>query len=669
MLTARSDNELVTDELAAIEEGKQAQQPVVCALSLHVTKSFEDAKMFRETVGISNRLLKSRRLKAGKYSPEQAAAIALKGGTQLFFNVTEQKCEAAEAWLTDVLTPTDDRSWDIRPTPIPTLPGDMGEAILQAAVQQFAHLEAFTPEDIDARGLMVQEYATQMYDEMLKQLSEEAQEINDRMSQKMADQTIEGGWAEAVGEFVNDLVTYPTAILKGPVMVQKKVLAYENGEPVVKEEIVPTWKCVDPMNFYPGPNARNVEESYLCEILYIDKANLSLMRGVPGWNVDAINAVLSMNQQSITNPPDQDLSIHTEKATLEDRDDIYNNGIAVGSVSAVEFWGNVPGWMLKQWGSKEAIADDFAYYPVQCIKVGNLVLLAKLNADPLSRRPYFADSFVRNKNSIWGLASIPEKMEDCQDGVNGTQRALMNNQALASGPMQAVDLDAILPQYIPTINNIAPWKVIGYSSSKSGGRDPVKWFQPKSNSAELINTSDWYEKKADDRTLIPSYVTGDQDIGGAGQTASGLSMLMGAASRGIKRVIKSTDKYVTRPAIERLYNQNMLDPNIDKNCKGDAQVIARGALALLVKEQTQLRRQEFLALTNNPTDLAIIGVEGRATVLREVAKALDIPVDKVVPSEEALRQQHNAEMQRQGVGPDGQPLTPDQPKPQQEAAQ
>jgi hypothetical protein len=111
----------------------------------------------------------------------------------------------------------------------------------------------------------------------------------------------------------------------------------------------------------------------------------------------------------------------------------------------------------------------------------------------------------------------------------------------------------------------------------------------------------------------------------------------------------------------------MLDPNVDENCKGDAQVVARGALALLVKEQTQLRRAEFLALTNNPTDMAIIGIEGRATVLREVAKALDIPVDKVVPSEEVLRKQHTEEMERQGSGPDGQPLDPQQQQ-QQEVA-
>jgi transcription initiation factor TFIID subunit TAF12 len=37
--------------------------------------------------------------------------------------------------------------------------------------------------------------------------------------------------------------------------------------------------------------------------------------------------------------------------------------------------------------------------------------------------------------------------------------------------------------------------------------------------------------------------------------------------------------------------------------------------------------------------MEIIGKEGRAELLREVAKGLDIPVDRIVPSREDLQQQ------------------------------
>jgi hypothetical protein len=67
----------------------------------------------------------------------------------------------------------------------------------------------------------------------------------------------------------------------------------------------------------------------------------------------------------------------------------------------------------------------------------------------------------------------------------------------------------------------------------------------------------------------------------------------------------------------------------------------------------------------NPVDMQIIGIEGRAQVLRESAKSLDLNVDKVVPSESVMRAKSQAaqqqaaaqqQMQPQGGQPqEGQP--------------
>jgi len=74
----------------------------------------------------------------------------------------------------------------------------------------------------------------------------------------------------------------------------------------------------------------------------------------------------------------------------------------------------------------------------------------------------------------------------------------------------------------------------------------------------------------------------------------------------------------------------------DKDCKGDLQVVARGALSLVTKDSQMQRQQQFLAATANPIDMQIIGLDGRAAVLRETAKALDMNVDKIVPSATTL---------------------------------
>ena len=633
MLDIKNNNQLEAEEKAAIDASEQEEQPVITSLAAYVRKAFTDAELHRQSNDVTSRLLASRRLKSGKYDAEKLQAIQQKGGTQLFFNITETKCEAFEAWMADVFAPTGDRAWDVSPTPIPALPTNISQNVVEATIAQFQNsADEPVPEQ-------VMQYATDLYDETLRLMFDEAKERCDRMIRKMEDQTLEGGFNDAFVQFVSDLGTYPSAIFKGPVFTRKQRLKWVDNKVEVVDEIIPTWACVDPMSFYPGPNARHVNESYICELIDYDRRVLSEMRGVEGWNTKAIEEALEMSAGILGSAGGlggENVIGSMESASLEDRAIDHNAGLPDATISAVEFWGSIPGKMLTEWGMK-GIEDPFKYYEVNCVLIKHIVVRAVLNPDPLGRRPYYVTSFIKNKNSLWGLKSIPEKMEDCQEGVNGAQRNMLNNLAIASGPQVAVDIDAIPPEHVPTLTRIWPWKVWPFRGTKTQGRNPITFFQPNSNADELIRVSEYYENKSDDRTLIPRYVYGNENLGGAAQTASGLSMLMNAASRGIKRVIKNVDRDVLRIAIDRLYTWNMLYLE-DESLKGDAQIISRGALALLIREQTQLRRQEFLNMTNNPTDLQIVGIEGRASLLREVAKGLDMPVEKVIPNEEELKQ-------------------------------
>ena len=96
--------------------------------------------------------------------------------------------------------------------------------------------------------------------------------------------------------------------------------------------------------------------------------------------------------------------------------------------------------------------------------------------------------------------------------------------------------------------------------------------------------------------------------------------------------------------------------------KGDVQVIAKGAINLAVKETVNARRIEFLNATANPIDVEITGLEGRATILREVAKGLQMPVDEIVPSKEKSDLQPRTQPQQQpGQTPASPQATPTQP--------
>ena len=138
---------------------------------------------------------------------------------------------------------------------------------------------------------------------------------------------------------------------------------------------------------------------------------------------------------------------------------------------------------------------------------------------------------------------------------------------------------------------------------------------------------------ADDHSGIPAYLYGDLNVHGAGRTSSGLSMLMGSAGKGIRQVIMYIDADAIKPIIERQFIYNMrYDP--DERIKGDVNIVPRGAANLATKEQMNARRVEFLTATANPIDAEIMGRDGRAAVLRELAKSLQLPFEEIVPTRE-----------------------------------
>ena len=224
-------------------------------------------------------------------------------------------------------------------------------------------------------------------------------------------------------------------------------------------------------------------------------------------------------------------------------------------------------------------------------------------------------------------------MRDCQDTINATARALQNNAALASGPLVVVDLDSLEPGQKP--DKLKPWAMFQYRSLQvPGSKSPFTFHDIPMRTRELLEMIEHWSQQADDRTLIPRYTHGNEEVGGAGETASGLSMLMTAAARGMSLVIARTDKDIIKPTLTRLYNWLMQygDPKL----RGDAQVVPRGLLASIVKHENQVRQLEFLQVMNNPLDQQYIGIEQRATVAREWASGLGLPIEKVVPTEDEM---------------------------------
>jgi hypothetical protein len=176
-------------------------------------------------------------------------------------------------------------------------------------------------------------------------------------------------------------------------------------------------------------------------------------------------------------------------------------------------------------------------------------------------------------------------------------------------------------------------------------------------SQELLMMFDKSRQLADEATGIPSYTHGSGAVGGVGRTASGMSMLMGAAAQNIKAVVRNIDDYLLAPLGKSLFAFNM-QFNFDKEFIGDLAVKARGTESLMRNEVRSQRLLQFMQMTANPQMAPFVKYD---YILRELAASMDLDEDKILndPREAVIQQKMMAEIQA---------MMPQQPAPPSGAA-
>jgi len=617
------------DEEATAKALQERQnQPMMLGLSEHVRMCWDVAKIAKKP--IEDEMLRALRQRNGQYEPDKLSQIKQQGGSEIYMMITEVKCRAAESWLRDILLDSGTPPWDIVPTPIPDLsPLDRREIQDIFASEVLTMLQENQKAPSKEEMAQIKEMVSQDYRFKVLQ---DAQNRADKMKLKIEDQFAQGGWADSFNDFITDLVTFPCAFIKGPIVRRQRTLGWKTvmGKTIVEptERLAPEFERVDPFRIYPEPGITRIEEGYLFEHHPLSRSDLSDLIGVPGYDEDAIRRILDEGSGPSWINEDVELVKNEEERKF------YSYMRPTDVFDALEFWGKVSGKMLREWGlTEEEIPDEAQEYDANVWMIGNYVIKAVLNYDPLGQKPYCKTSFIKCPGAFWGKG-IPEIIEDIQNVCNAAARALVNNMGIASGPQVEVNLERIPPN--EDITQMSPWKIWQVTNDPMGSSAPaVRFTQPEDNASTLVAVYDKFARLADDHSGIPAYLYGNTDVQGAGRTSSGLSMLMGAAGKGIRQVVGHIDGDVIKPIVQRQFVYNMRYDE-DESIKGDVQVVARGAVNLAVKETVNVRRIEFLNATANEIDMSIMGRDGRAAILREVAKGLQMPVDELIPSRDKL---------------------------------
>lgn len=656
------------DQLYKEEETQREQETAMAQASPLVSNlvSYFNERWFlaREAKRpVASRMRDNLRQRQGIYDADVLQKIKAQGGSDIYANITNVKCRAATAWLRDALLGDgNDKPWGITPSPIPELPEDLQADALYDAQQRIVQAQMM---GIPIDPNEAPEIARKALAQVRAELRENARREAELTEQAIEDTLDGGGFHAAFSDVLDDLVTYPAAILKGPILRKRVDLVWARtpqgwiASPA--EKLVVEYERVSPFDLFPAPWSMDIEDGYIIQRHRLSRSTIASFIGLPGYNEDAVRAVLKDHDDGGTSNW-LGMGIRGEDTTIPVSTD-PKTGLATTykteMVDALELWDNIPGRLLIEWGiPAEQIPDPDLEYAANVWKIKNWILKATLNHDPVGKKPYSKTSYERVPGMFWGMG-IPDLIKDPQDVANAALRSLVNNMGLSSGPQVQVNIER-LPEG-SKITQMYPWKIWQAVSDPLGSTAPaVQFFDVPSHANELMAIYQEASNLADEFSGIPKYLTGEGKTGGAARTASGLSMLIGNASKLIKSVTANVDRLIesvitkTHVFLITQMNQHQL--------AGDIGIVVRGSEAILQKDNMALRRAEFLQMTGNPVDMQIVGIEGRANILKEQAKLLGMNPDDIVKDGEQLRAEQAmamAAMQQQaGAVPNGENTTP-----------
>ena len=429
------------------------------------------------------------------------------------------------------------------------------------------------------------------------------------MQKQIHDQLEESNANKHLRSTAFEMALFGTGVMKGPFAVDKEYPNWDDeGEysPVFKT--VPQVSHVSVWNFFPDPDANNMDEAqYVIERHKLSRTQLRALKKRPHFRSQVIEDAIAMGE-------------NYNKEYWEDDLSDYSPEHAIARFEVLEYWGTADVSMLKdQQIEIPDELDDFDEVQINAWICNNKVIRMVLNPFKPAKIPYMAAPYELNPYSFFGVG-IAENMDDTQTLMNGFMRMAVDNAVLSGNLLIEIDETNLVPGQDLSVY---PGKIFRRQGGAMGQAIFGTKFPNVAN--ENMQLFDKARVLADESTGLPSFSHGQTGVSGVGRTASGISMLMNAASGGIKNVIKNVDDYLLRPLGEGLFRFNM-QFNYDKNTKGDLEVKARGTESLMANEVRSQRLMQFLQVASNQ---ALAPFAKFQYVIREIAKSLDLDPDKV----------------------------------------
>ena len=438
-----------------------------------------------------------------------------------------------------------------------------------------------------------------------------------------------------------------TGIIKGPFTFNKTLHRYNlsgngNSREYAPEFVkVPRIEFCSVWDFYPDPNARSMDEcEYVIHRHRLNRQQFKDLINRPFFSREKILECLEMGGNYTKQSWETDLDL--ENNTYGD--------IEKYRYEVLEYWGTVDAFTAREYGLEidEAI-EDTTDIQVNIWTVRGKVIRIVENPFKPFRIPYQAFTYEKNPYQFFGIG-VPENMDDAQSIMNGHARMAIDNLALAGNLVFDIDESAL-------VNNqsmeVFPGKIFKRQAGVPG--QAIYGIKFPNTAPENMQMFDKFRQLADESTGIPSYSHGQTGVQSMTRTASGMSMLMGAASLNIKTVIKNIDDSLIKPLGESMFQWNMQFYEGELPIIGDFEVKATGSSSLMRKEVRSQRLTMFLQTIQNPQIAPFVRI---SEVIKELAYSLDLDPDEILNSKDEA-EIHAKIIGYQNVNQGTSPQTPD----------
>mgnify|MGYP001206137836 FL=1 len=443
-----------------------------------------------------------------------------------------------------------------------------------------------------------------------------AKEAARKMEKLIHDQLLDASAVSELRKGIFEQCLLGTGIVKGPFNHSKVIHKWSKDDDGTRyydpqDKLVPRLSAVSCWDLYPDPSAISLDDAeYVIERHRMNRSQLRSLAQRPFFDADAIEECLYMGSQYEER--------HFEHTLYADNDPTYSEG----RFEVLEYWGVLDAKMAReiQLDIPEK-TSDLDQVHINAWICGNQILRVVLNPFVPERLPYQVVPYEKNPYRFFGVG-VAENMDDAQLLMNGHVRMAIDNLALAGNLIFEVDENMMVPGQSM---DIYPGKIFRRQSGAPGtGITGIKF---PSTAVENLQMYDKARQLADEETGIPSISHGQTGVTGTGRTASGLSMLMGSASLGIKTVIKNIDDHLLRPLGESMFMWNMQFSEDEEDIIGDLEIKPKGTSSVMQKE---VRSQRLTALLQTVTNPMLAPFVKLPTLIKELAIAQDMDPDELV---------------------------------------